>query len=127
MAARRRHGKLVDTSTVLTTKLSKAAFRNPRCREVAGIAFYSDVWRQVRRLLEPIKLQQTPHIGPFAIEFHFYEQKAVEVREETPGDHSFLMLWTISDGYSPANNLSFSKSRKNAHYQTNNENCVRNV
>ena len=89
----------------LTTKPAKSTFRNPRCREVAGVAFYSDVWRQVRRLLEPIKLQQTPHIGPFAIGFHFYEQKAVEVREETPGDHSFLMLWTISSIYSPANNL----------------------
>ena len=54
MEACRRHGKRADTSTALTTKPAKSAFRNPRCRNVAGVAVYSDMWRPVRRQVVPL-------------------------------------------------------------------------
>ena len=51
-------------------------------------------------------------LAPFGIGFHFDENNAVEVRKETSGDHRFLIVWTISSIYSPANNLFFDKTEK---------------
>ena len=51
-------------------------------------------------------------LAPFGIGFHFDENNAVEVRKETSGDHTFLMLWTISRIYSPVNNLFIDKAEK---------------
>jgi hypothetical protein len=41
--------------------------------------------------------------GLFFIGFQFDDHKSDEVSEETSGDHTFLMLWTISIIYSPVN------------------------